>query len=169
MFYVKTKINLIDMKNKTLLFILVFLFSSLIFLTTRIMAIPRQELPIEAVVDLSGTSIELEVARTPEQQQIGLMNRKIIPPHRGMLFNFEPPRYVRFWMKNVSLPLDMIFLRDGQVKAVISDVPPCRREVCATYGPTNDEIDQVIELKGGQAAKLGLEVGNTIEVKYIKK
>ena len=105
--------------------------------------------------------IGLEVAQTPEEQAIGLMFRTELPDDRGMLFPIAPPRNVRFWMRNVQIELDMIFLREGIVQAIIPNVPPCFSETCPNYGP-DVPVDGVIEIKGGRAAQLGLKVGDRI-------
>ena len=54
--------------------------------------------------------IALEVARSPDEQRRGLMQRPALPPLRGMWFPFETPRPLRFWMLNTLAPLDMIFV-----------------------------------------------------------
>lgn len=125
-----------------------------------------QMLPIAAQVEIGGEQILLEVTRTPQQQQLGLMYRPDLPPNRGMLFSFDPPRPVGFWMKNVKIHLDMVFVRDGEVQAIAADVPPCTAEPCPTYGPTVP-IDWVIELRGGRAAELGLEVGDRVRIEFL--
>lgn len=127
--------------------------------------IPSQSLPVAAVATIAGQTIQLEVARTLPQQATGLMGRQSLADDRGMLFPFRPPLRVNFWMKNVLIPLDMVFLRKGEVKAIAANVPPCQTEPCPTYGP-DTEIDQVIELRGGRAAELGLKVGDTIKIRF---
>lgn len=124
-----------------------------------------QQLPIGAKVTIAGQEIELEVARTPEQQMLGLMYRTSLPDNRGMLFEFDPPRPARFWMKNVSLTLDMIFLRQGNVTAIFT-APPCKSEPCPTYGPAG-KIDQVIEIRGGRAQELNLKVGDRLKIEVL--
>ncbi len=125
-----------------------------------------QKLPISAQAIIAGRTIGLEVARTPQQQAMGLMYRTTLADDRGMLFPFEPPQPVSFWMKNVRIPLDMIFLRDGEVKAIAASVPPCTAEPCPTYGPPT-AVNQVIELRGGRAAELGLKVGDRVKIKFL--
>ena len=126
-----------------------------------------QQLPIEATVVIAGEKIKLEVARSPEQQAIGLMSRSSLADNRGMLFVFDPPRLTRFWMKNVLIPLDMIFLQQGKIIAVEHDVPPCPSDPCPTYGPLREiRIDQVLELNGGRAKALGLKVGDRLSIEF---
>jgi uncharacterized protein len=126
-----------------------------------------QKLPITARARVGDVSIELEVARTPQQQSMGLMFRAALPENRGMLFLFDPPRPVHFWMKNVPVSLDMVFLRDGEVKAIVANVPPCTEEPCPIYGPEGEiAIDRAIELREGRAAELGLQTGDRIEIEF---
>ncbi len=122
-----------------------------------------QMLPVSAQVQVGNQLIQLEVASTVEQQSMGLMYRPALDANHGMLFPFSPPRPVSFWMKNVLIDLDMVFLRNGQVVSVSSNVPPCQADPCPVYGP-KDPIDQVIELRGGRAMELGIKPGDRLIV-----
>ena len=73
-------------------------------------AAPPQQLPITARWCLSAQRcIDLEVASTPDQQRMGLMQRDALPALRGMWFPFDRPQPLRFWMFNTLAPLDMLF------------------------------------------------------------
>ncbi len=122
---------------------------------------PGQLLPITATTELKGQRFELEVAQTREQQALGLMFRSELPDNRGMLFPFASPRRTSFWMKDVPVPLDMVFLLNGKVVAIEAEVPGCAAEPCPTYGPDNQIVDQVLELRSGRAAEIGLQPGDT--------
>jgi uncharacterized membrane protein (UPF0127 family) len=126
-----------------------------------------QVLPISAETRIGDQVIHLEVARTEAEQTQGLMYRPALPDDRGMLFPFDQPRPLRFWMRNTPQPLDMVFLLDGEVKAVIADVPPCTSQPCPTYGPMID-VNQVIELRSGRAAELGLKAGDQLEIRFFE-
>jgi hypothetical protein len=115
---------------------------------------------------IGNTIIDLEVAETPQQQAVGLMYRTVLEANRGMLFPFEPSQPVSFWMKNTQIALDMIFLHDGQVIAIALNAPPCKAAPCPLY-ESKMPVDQVIELRGGRAAELGLKVGDQIGVQFL--
>ncbi|NEQ98220.1 MAG: DUF192 domain-containing protein [Cyanothece sp. SIO2G6] len=127
-----------------------------------------QQLPVTAHTLIGDTQIDLEVAITPRQQAIGLMYRTELADNRGMLFPFAPPRPVNFWMRNVEINLDMIFIRDRQVIAIAAEVPPCRTDTCPTYGPVGIPVDAVLELRGGRAAELGLAVGDLVPITLLE-
>ncbi|MHC5933789.1 DUF192 domain-containing protein [Nostoc sp.] len=125
-----------------------------------------QTLPISAkAIVPNGTTIQLEVAQTSEQQEMGLMYRPALPDDRGMLFGFPSAQPVRFWMKNTPVPLDIVFIRNGVVKYIQAGTPPCASEPCPTYGP-NTPIDKAIELRSGRAAELKLKVGDIIKIEF---
>jgi uncharacterized protein len=120
-----------------------------------------QTLPITATAIIGGETIQLEIAQTPQQQAMGLMFRQSLEDNRGMLFPFEYERNARFWMKNVPISLDMIFLNGDRIVAIVADVPGCKTTPCPVYGPKT-LVDGVIELRGGRAAELGVKVDDKI-------
>lgn len=122
-------------------------------------------LPITAKITIGGKSVNLEVARSPQEQAMGLMYRPALPDDRGMLFPMTPARPVTFWMKNVPVALDMVFLYQGKVKAIAPSVPPCTTPECSVYGPQGD-VDNVLELRSGRALELGIKVGDEATIVF---
>ena len=123
-----------------------------------------QQLPITAQWCLDQhRCIDLEVASTPMQKRIGLMQRTPLPPLRGMWFPFDQPQPLRFWMLNTLAPLDMVFIRDGRVMAIEADVPVCPALPCRGYGPS-EPSDGVVELGAGEVRRLGIQVGDQINI-----
>lgn len=123
-----------------------------------------QQLPITAQWCLDQhRCIDLEVASTPMQKRIGLMQRTPLPPLRGMWFPFDQRQPLRFWMLNTLAPLDMVFIRDGRVMAIEADVPVCPALPCRGYGPS-EPSDGVVELGAGEVRRLGIRVGDRINI-----
>ena len=125
-----------------------------------------QNLPISARLMINEQQIDLEVAKTPEQQQLGLMYRSSLPDNQGMLFPFEQSLIASFWMKNVDIDLDMIFLADGVVDSIAHNVPPCRQDPCPIYR-SNGFVNQVIELSGGRAEELNIQKGDKLNIVWL--
>ena len=123
-----------------------------------------QQLPITAQWCLDQhRCIDLEVASTPMQKRIGLMQRTPLPPLRGMWFPFDQRQPLRFWMLNTLAPLDMVFIRNGRVMAIEADVPVCPALPCRGYGPS-EPSDGVVELGAGEVRRLGIRVGDQINI-----
>jgi uncharacterized membrane protein (UPF0127 family) len=125
-----------------------------------------QKLPITAKATIGKEIVELEVARTPKQLEIGLMFRRSLAANRGMLFLFNEPLVPNFWMKNTLIPLDIVFLRQGVIQAILPQIPPCLKDPCPVYNP-QVTADQVIELASGRAKKLGLKKSNSLTIHFL--
>lgn len=139
-------------------------------MTLAIGAAPASEpqyLPISAKAEVGSATILLEVARTPQERALGLMFRPALAEDRGMLFPADPSRPIRMWMKNVPVPLDLVFIHEGQIVALAEQVPPCLETSCPSYGPYKRAVDQVLELRAGRAAELGLNAGDRIRIEGI--
>lgn len=80
-----------------------------------------------------------------------------------MLFIFEENGVYPFWMKNVSFPIDILWLDDQKtVVHVGEDVPPCREAPCPVYSP-GVPARYVLEVPAGDAKRYGLRSGLTAE------
>ena len=131
---------------------------------------PPQQLPITAEWCLSSqpVCIALEVARTMQQQSFGLQRRPRLAPLRGMWFPYSTPTPVRFWMHLTPEPLDMLFVRDGRVVTVVANARPCMHLPCPSYGP-GTPVDGVVELAGGEAARLGIAAGTPVAITALSR
>ena len=102
----------------------------------------------------------VEVARTAEQQETGLMFRRSLPADRGMIFPYDPPAPVAFWMKNTLIPLDMIFIRaDGRIARIAANTVPESLEPV----PAGEPVAAVLEVRGGRSAELGISAGDRVD------
>lgn len=100
-------------------------------------------------------NIIAQVAQTPEQRQIGLMFRREMPAHEGMLFIFEQPATQCFWMRNTLLPLSAAFVdEDGTIVNIEDMAPRTDASHCSTR-----PVRFVLEMSQGWFAKRGLKPG----------
>lgn len=100
----------------------------------------------------------VEVAASPSEQETGLMYRRSLAPDRGMIFPYDPPQSVAFWMKNTLIPLDMIFIRaDGTIARIFTATPLSLDPV-----PGGEPVAAVLEIAGGRAAELGVRDGDQV-------
>jgi len=102
---------------------------------------------------------DVDVVDTPETRARGLMFVEDMPRSQGMLFVYERPGRVSFWMKNTLIPLDMIFAdATGVVQRVHSNAVPGD----LTAIPGGDGIQYVLEINGGLSQRYGLRPGATL-------
>jgi len=102
----------------------------------------------------------VELALTPEQQEVGEMFRSSVPADQGMLFDWGVPRDVPMWMKNTLVPLDMIFIaNDGTITHIAEDAVPESLAEIGSGGPAR----ATLEVQGGLTAKLDIRVGDKVQ------
>jgi len=99
--------------------------------------------------------IDTQVAVTQEQHAIGLMYRKEMPQHEGMLFVFQNPTKQCFWMKNTDLPLTAAFVADDGTIVNLEDMKPQTTDSHCSLKP----VRYVLEMNQGWFARKGLKAG----------
>lgn len=105
------------------------------------------------------SSFQVWVADTPERAEQGLMFVSDLPESMGMVFPVQPPRVENMWMKNTYIELDMLFIDEhGRITKIIQRAVPLSLQTLSSDTP----VAAVLELKGGEAAKLGLQNGDTV-------
>lgn len=102
--------------------------------------------------------IDAQVALTPEQREIGLMFRKDMPQHEGMLFVFEQAAQQCFWMKNTLLPLTAAFVADDGTIVNLVDMKPQTLDPHCSERP----VRYVLEMNQGWFAKKGIKAGTKL-------
>jgi len=112
------------------------------------------------IVTKSGVKVfSVELAKTREEREKGLMFRKELPEGRGMLFDFSPQQDVSMWMKNTYLSLDMIFIQaDGRILRIAENTEPMSERIISSGGP----VKAVLEVAAGTARKDGIAPGDRV-------
>ncbi|MEO7635623.1 MAG: DUF192 domain-containing protein [Sphingomicrobium sp.] len=117
------------------------------------------EVPLTIRTATAKRRFTVEVAATYEQQATGMMFRRSVAPDRGMIFPYDPPAAVAFWMKNTLIPLDLIFIRaDGTIARIAANAVPLSLELV----PAGEPVAAVLEIAGGRAAELGIREGDRV-------
>jgi uncharacterized membrane protein (UPF0127 family) len=99
--------------------------------------------------------IDAQVARTTDERMTGLMHRKEMPQHEGMLFVFEQPTQQCFWMKNTLLPLSAAFVADDGTVVNVEDMNPQTLDSHCSVKP----VRYVLEMNKGWFDKRGIKAG----------
>jgi uncharacterized membrane protein (UPF0127 family) len=110
-----------------------------------------------------GSHVSAELAQRDEDRQRGLMYRERIKRNEGMLFVFKREGFYDFWMKNVSFPIDILWL-DGErrILHIQAQAPPCDQGDCPSYSSPQPALF-VLELKAGEAERRGLKLNDRLD------
>jgi uncharacterized protein len=130
--------------------------------TLDLASFPRTDLTIRSSKSKAVHTFRVWVAETPQQAEQGLMFVRDLPESQGMVFPWEPPRVSNMWMKNTYIELDMLFIdAHGRVLKIVEHAPALSLETISSGAP----VVATLELKGGAAAHLGLQVGDEVSWK----
>ena len=118
----------------------------------------------KVALSINGRPLIVEVARTPQMRQKGLMFRESLGPKEGMLFVFEEEQVLSFWMKDTGIPLSIAFLdKNGKVTDIIDMEPYSTRPV-----RSSGLCRYAIEANRGFFEKAGLLVGDRVNLDTVQ-
>lgn len=111
--------------------------------------------------------VEIEVADSASERNQGLSGRDSLSENAGMLFVFPAEKKYQLWMKGMNFNLDMLFIKDGVVVDVLTDVPAPTEGVKDSELPIYEPVgvvDMLLEVNAGFAAKFGIKVGDMVQL-----
>lgn len=119
----------------------------------------------ESVVIINDVSVYVEIADTNEAREQGLSGRNSLGENEGMLFVFDKKAYPTFWMKDMLIPLDIIWIADGKITKIHENVqiptPETQDKDLQRYNPSGS-VDAVLEVNSGFSRKHSLNVGDSV-------
>ena len=118
---------------------------------------PQLDLP-RTTLTAGMHRIDAQVALTPPQREIGLMNRKEMPQGEGMLFVFDRPATQCFWMKNTLIPLTAAFVADDGTIVNLADMQPLQETSHCSAKP----VRYVLEMNQGWFAQRHVKAGHRL-------
>lgn len=124
-------------------------------------AAPAEPAAPHARVTIGVHVVDAEVADTPERKQRGLSGRRFLGESEGMLFPYETPGRYGFWMPDMHIDIDILWIRAGRIVHVESRVP--HTDATTVYRP-REPAELVLEVPAGTAERRGWRVGDRVEV-----
>jgi len=117
------------------------------------------ERKITREISINNKTITVEVANTFSKRTKGLMFRESLPENEGMLFVFDKEDNYSFWMLNVKIPLDMIWIDENKkITHIENNVQPCENECPKLIG----RGVYVLEVNANYTAKNGVKVDDEV-------
>lgn len=115
---------------------------------------------------IDDTLFTFELAYSSAQHRQGLQHRTTMPKQHGMAFFFSQPTTPSFWMKNTRIPLDLLWVRQGQVVDITQNIVPEPTRTSDAqlqkYTPSVP-VDLVIEINAGEAQLYDMHVGSRVQ------
>jgi uncharacterized membrane protein (UPF0127 family) len=103
--------------------------------------------------------IDIEIADTDYDRQLGLMYREKMTEDEGMLFIFPYEIIQSFWMRNTKISLDMIFVNSQkEIVTIHKNTTPYSEQSYASDQPSK----YVVEVVAGFTDKFGIKVGDKV-------
>lgn len=99
-------------------------------------------------ISIEDKEYTVEVAKTQEEKSKGLQNRKSLGKNEGMLFIYDKPQTVGFWMDETEIPLDIIFINEDEEVISVYKGKPLSKEIAE-----EDNVKYVLEVNQGSGIK----------------
>lgn len=106
-------------------------------------------------ITIGDKKYKVEIADTTEKQEKGLMGRESLPEDQGMLFIYDEPQDLSYWMKNTLISLDIIFIDDDMEVVSVKQGQPMSEEPI-----TEDDVQYVLEVNSNS----GIEEGDQLVI-----
>lgn len=106
-------------------------------------------------ITIGDKKYKVEIADTPEKQEKGLMDRESLPEDQGMLFIYDEPQDLSYWMKNTLISLDIIFIDDDMEVVSVKQGQPMSEEPI-----TENDVQYVLEVNSNS----GIEEGDQLVI-----
>jgi hypothetical protein len=120
-------------------------------------------IPKTPIISINGHNFSLFLAKTSQEQTVGLAKYNLIASNQGMLFLFNKSENYSFWMKDMKFPIDIIFIQDNKVVDVFNNVPVSPDNNLPVY-TTKTKANKVLEINASLAKKYGIKIGSEVKI-----
>ena len=117
---------------------------------------------------IKGQEFSVEIADNPMKRSRGLSGRAGLEMNEGMLFLFSNAGYQSFWMKDMRIPIDIVWIKDDKVVGFERNAQPepgMKQGRLNIYLPP-EAVDKVLEVPAGTVERLDIKVGETAVLSY---
>ncbi len=115
-------------------------------------------------VCIKENCFSVELAKTEQEKEKGLMFRESLDKDKGMLFIYNTPEKSGFWMENTLIPLDIIWINKNNKIVHIVAAQPCKKDPCEIYSPDEDAL-YVLEINANLSRELDIKEGDIVSFK----
>jgi uncharacterized membrane protein (UPF0127 family) len=118
-------------------------------------------------ITIAGQELKIDLALTEVDKNRGLSGRPVLNKDEGMLFVFEKPGKLSFWMKDMNFPIDIIWIgEDLKVVYIKKNATPASYPDAFQPGENDKDAKYVLEVVAGFSDKYNLKIGDLAEFRY---
>lgn len=114
-------------------------------------------------LDAAGTILKVEIADTAGARSTGLSGHAPLAEDEGMYFIFPVPAIYPFWMKGMTFPIDIVWIRGEKIVGISENAAVPGSGGIQIYSPPG-LVDRVLEINAGAAKALGLVEGKMVKL-----
>lgn len=104
-------------------------------------------------IQVGEKSYLVHISYTQQEKNQGLQQTNKLDDNEGMLFVYDEPQDVSFWMKDTKIPLDIIFINEDEEVISVKQGTPMSEEPITESG-----VQYVLEVNQNSGIKEGDEV-----------
>lgn len=131
----------------------------------------RKNMPFfskQPTATINNRAFTLLISKSPKEKEIGLSEKTSLPQNSGMLFIFDNVDYHSFWMKNMKIPVDIIFINKDKIVTIIENAqPPKSPEDNLQIFRPDEKADKVLEINAGLSKKYGFKKGDHLKIENL--
>lgn len=113
-------------------------------------------------VSIKGVNVKVRLAKTPKETEQGLSGVTNLGKNEGMLFLMGKKNIYTFWMKDMKIPLDIIWIADNKIVYISSNVPVEDNSQLTLYHP-KQAVNYVLEVNSGFCHRNNINPGDAVE------
>ncbi|MBN2198104.1 DUF192 domain-containing protein [Candidatus Wolfebacteria bacterium] len=146
-------------------FILIFIALAIfLFLIFFIFHFSKSSLNNKAQVNIGSLEIPVEVVKDSISRAKGLSGRQSLDAESGMLFIFKKAGFYSFWMPDMNFPIDIIWINNGKVVDITSDIPNEFNILNPKNYKPSFPAQYVLEVNAGFAKKKNIKIGDLVSI-----
>lgn len=119
-------------------------------------------------ITINNKKINLILAKTQSEKEIGLSNKQNLDKDTGMLFIFAKKDYPSFWMRNMKFPIDIIFIDDNKIVDMYQNAQPAKNETNAPVYKPKNKANYVLEMNANTARENNFKIGDKVSINIPK-
>ncbi len=130
-------------------------------------SLPKKQLEI-LVTDSAGKTkaikLQVELAQTKQELELGLSNRDSLEEGTGMYFELGSRQIANFWMKDMRFPIDIIWIDENKIVGIEKNAPATKDSIKIATFSSPSEITNVLEVNAGFSDKNSIKAGDRVKL-----